>query len=701
MQVRTIHIAIASLLIPGALNAQQQITPAELYPAPQTIKKGFVRATMNHLYSGCIDGNCIDGNGTWITVFVSGFGGTGLADRYLRNINLVYHITKGVFKDSGAVCRGEQTVTYYPLNRATEMDDYRPANPGQEVDTSTADLKKGEFDLFEKQYYSNGELNLVGKTEKYNYKKAVAWTQWGAIRYATIEYGVTDTFKTFTGIVDDYLRPVYGVANYQDGSVFNGFFIKNTTGPGYYFKNNKTENGVPRDGAEQFDFMPDLNLFREAFSAFRNGASQPIEVGWGDEEQEKEAGMPPVHIYRELVQYGGGSSGWIFGEDGKGRSQGFTGKGIYYYNENLFYFGSFDKGRPDGKGFLYLRHMNMDTIMSPSETFFKYGNFVQGFFNDGYFIYHKANLLARKALPQKTITEPSFLSLALEANKNNTPALVRLGDIYTEGKGVKIDVAKAISYYKRAVTYGDVQAAQTLGALYENGNGIPRDTAKAAYYYKRGAQMKVSPVAPAAAIKNCLIKYFLITYPYLTKEQAARFTLSDEYNFVSELSDLVRQNWKEKNANEKPVIKDEIDAETAKYLIDKIFFRREDYKTGRNKWVTVTFFYQVIGFEGNNASVLHSATNNVTVSTQLKPVKWFTDYNSGLIEAKKKYRQCRECNGSGTVKATSTFKHTNDYQYTLGKKITYTSTTTSYEKCSKCYGAGFCPVDGSSPEWNY
>ncbi|MBK7306847.1 MAG: hypothetical protein IPI88_07235 [Chitinophagaceae bacterium] len=34
-----------------------------------------------------------------------------------------------------------------------------------------------------------------------------------------------------------------------------------------------------------------------------------------------------------------------------------------------------------------------------------------------------------------------------------------------------------------------------------------------------------------------------------------------------------------------------------------------------------------------------------------------------------------------------------------GKKITYTATTTSAVDCGKCYGAGFCPADGSQPEW--
>ena len=57
----------------------------------------------------------------------------------------------------------------------------------------------------------------------------------------------------------------------------------------------------------------------------------------------------------------------------------------------------------------------------------------------------------------------------------------------------------------------------------------------------------------------------------------------------------------------------------------------------------------------------------------------------GFRPARLNVTQCKACNGNGVVK--STFSHTNDYQYTLGKKITYTSTTIS--NCMKCGGSGY------------
>lgn len=46
--------------------------------------------------------------------------------------------------------------------------------------------------------------------------------------------------------------------------------------------------------------------------------------------------------------------------------------------------------------------------------------------------------------------------------------------------------------------------------------------------------------------------------------------------------------------------------------------------------------------------------------------------------------KCRQCNGKGVF--ISTFKHTNDYEYTLGAKITYTSRSIS--TCNACGGSG-------------
>lgn len=66
-----------------------------------------------------------------------------------------------------------------------------------------------------------------------------------------------------------------------------------------------------------------------------------------------------------------------------------------------------------------------------------------------------------------------------------------------------------------------------------------------------------------------------------------------------------------------------------------------------------------------------------------------------LRTPKYRYVPCSYCGGSGIQ--TSSFRHTNDYSYTLGQKHVYTSTTTS--DCNKCCG-GKVPVEkGVQCEW--
>ena len=104
--------------------------------------------------------------------------------------------------------------------------------------------------------------------------------------------------------------------------------------------------------------------------------------------------------------------------------------------------------------------------------------------------------------------------------------------------------------------------------------------------------------------------------------------------------------------------------------------------------------------KGKSVSVTCFFSNDTTIRSGVRPVTQFVGRKRLRYQVSKKiYHNCTRCNGGGTVKSTSTSQHTNDYTYTLGKKITYTTTTTSNVVCRKCMGAGICPTDGSATEW--
>ncbi|MBK8953796.1 MAG: WG repeat-containing protein [Chitinophagaceae bacterium] len=96
----------------------------------------------------------------------------------------------------------------------------------------------------------------------------------------------------------------------------------------------------------------------------------------------------------------------------------------------------------------------------------------------------------------------------------------------------------------------------------------------------------------------------------------------------------------------------------------------------------------------NEYSILVYFTQNLANSNQ----DWAffsADQLKNERQLKYSYVVCAACNGTGMV--SSTFRHTNDYSYTLGQKHIYTATSSS--SCRSCCG-GLRPVDPNAKcEW--
>ncbi|CAN7550229.1 peptidoglycan-binding protein [Pararhizobium sp. LjRoot235] len=79
-------------------------------------------------------------------------------------------------------------------------------------------------------------------------------------------------------------------------------------------------------------------------------------------------------------------------------------------------------------------------------------------------------------------------ALAEAARKGDPLALFEVGAVYTEGRGVKIDLAEAAKWYQRAADAGVVPAEYRLASLYEKGTGVARDLNKARALYLQAAE---------------------------------------------------------------------------------------------------------------------------------------------------------------------------------------------------------------------
>ena len=86
-------------------------------------------------------------------------------------------------------------------------------------------------------------------------------------------------------------------------------------------------------------------------------------------------------------------------------------------------------------------------------------------------------------------TSPSaFARLLALANDGHMIAQSKVGFYYTMGKGVEMDEAKAVEWYRKAADQGCSRAQNNLGLCYENGKGAEMDNVKAVEYYGKAAE---------------------------------------------------------------------------------------------------------------------------------------------------------------------------------------------------------------------
>jgi uncharacterized protein len=90
--------------------------------------------------------------------------------------------------------------------------------------------------------------------------------------------------------------------------------------------------------------------------------------------------------------------------------------------------------------------------------------------------------------------------LAEKAQAGDVAAMVKLGGMYKNGKGVPQDFVKAREWYERAAAANSPSAMNNLGILFDEGKGVAQDFVKAREWYEKAAQMGSSYAASNLAL---------------------------------------------------------------------------------------------------------------------------------------------------------------------------------------------------------
>jgi TPR repeat protein len=79
------------------------------------------------------------------------------------------------------------------------------------------------------------------------------------------------------------------------------------------------------------------------------------------------------------------------------------------------------------------------------------------------------------------------------AQRGNTMAQLRLGDIYLDGLGVPQDYAEMVKWYRLAAEQGSVDAQAVLGGAYVDGTGVSKNYILAHMWFNLAAAREEKP----------------------------------------------------------------------------------------------------------------------------------------------------------------------------------------------------------------
>ncbi len=100
----------------------------------------------------------------------------------------------------------------------------------------------------------------------------------------------------------------------------------------------------------------------------------------------------------------------------------------------------------------------------------------------------KFALATRKFKDAPTNAAENLAWLQKRADRNNADAIVALGVLHFQGKGVPADPAKAIALFEQATQRDIPEAHYNLGIMYLSGQGVPADKAKAMQHLTTAAK---------------------------------------------------------------------------------------------------------------------------------------------------------------------------------------------------------------------
>ena len=88
------------------------------------------------------------------------------------------------------------------------------------------------------------------------------------------------------------------------------------------------------------------------------------------------------------------------------------------------------------------------------------------------------------------VTSQTVEEVRPRAEAGDADAALTLGNMYLTGKGVALDYAEAVRWYRLAADQGDASAQSHLAIMYQNGKGVPQDYVQAHIWFDLAASRR-------------------------------------------------------------------------------------------------------------------------------------------------------------------------------------------------------------------
>jgi hypothetical protein len=528
--MKLFFLLFQSLFLLSAMGQKTTTTftdPGELYPRLITIndKMFSTPGSSNFHYVGCVDGNCKDGEGTYIAVSSAGYG-SGPEYRFAK---VDYWVVKGTFSQNGSKCLGKTYYRFAKLAQKRAGAKFRPTEDGMRFDEperSMTPVYTGELtqaqpigDNRVSLYYPNGKGSYVQGKESV-FTSCSGDFFYGTPLYIEITYKYPKPFTSFKGYVGDGFSPILGTAVYSNGDVYTGSLIDHKKyGLGKLVTKQGIKKGIWDDEElmQELDvYVPDTNLLRTLYHS---------------QQWNKELKLIYNPFYYHPSAQNATIKGRFIGEDGKDKDEKYTGNGIFVENSNNIYFGSFVNGKPEGFG-----------SSNGGKKKLVFGIFKEGIFIGGgeAYDYHNKAYGRNELAVRQIRLYPGSDDLIngwkqLQSGNKKTPmnlyttaaaagnyeAMHQLGILYHTGNGVAKDDQKAEEWFVKAAVSKDYDMIYKIAQMYDRDY---RGGFTTADWYKRAA----GATDDKALLRECTNKYFSLKYPYLKAVDYNYITLDDE-----------------------------------------------------------------------------------------------------------------------------------------------------------------------------